>query len=225
MQYYSKGFIAQYGEVYSFDVPKRCQHIRDNGFYDKYYFYYYSDEIAIYFYYAEFAFDSGCVQCSSLGEAYAIYDSLANKHHDTTFFDLANACDCCYSFDGNYGFDHRSTTADINSIVVTSNEDWDSSHPAETPLNDLIIFTGYTPVPFIRSGYNSSIAECSKISKPLHKMLPKDYELVLYKKRNISLKFISPPDEPKSHHITVHISMDDGRDFSVDFFMEPDGTK
>lgn len=83
------------------------------------------------------------------------YDNLCNLHEDMSWN---------YQMEGPYpascfplqtwSIQHNNFIAlDITSIEVTSNNDFDDRHPANSSLNDIITFTGISVEPFIASNY------------------------------------------------------------------------
>lgn len=84
--------------------------------------------------------------CWGGGESYEGYKDLCQKHGDTFYRphkiptamgDPTNAYLYC----------------DFIEVLITSDSDYDSSHPAGQSLNDIIHFVAFSPNKFIRSGY------------------------------------------------------------------------
>lgn len=215
-EYFSKSYIGEYGKVRSFNDNKPWQHHDSNG----YCYYYDTDDIFISCEYDQYLENTGCAQCISTGRKKEIFDSLARKHHDTSYYGLIHAKECCDRFDGNYGFVNNASAADMVSITVISNEDWDSSHPAGASLNDIILYKASTIEPFILSGYDDRISKNAKIEKRLSEMTPADFCLNLYNGNWFTLNFLSRPDGPTKRYVRVTIDMDDGQSFVTGFYME-----
>lgn len=81
-----------------------------------------------------------------------VFNAYCSRHNDTSFnkdclfFENAHPDELVYCTNKYVGFD-------IESIIVTSDSDFDDTHPSGTPLNDIIRFEGLSIMPYISSGY------------------------------------------------------------------------
>ncbi len=160
----------------------------------------------------------------------AYYDSLNIKHNDTAY----NSWIKCH---WQPFFPHNYLSADIRSITITSNADFDEQHLAGTSLNDIVQFMAYTPYPFIQSGYKGKSdtyytarldTEITHIIKPVSQCTREDFILTLGYKDNAingdiqacSLAFSQNPSLSQQHTITVTLLDDAGNTWQASIDMD-----
>lgn len=189
----SNSFISQYTTFDSIDI--RCI--------------YRLDSFSIYFW-PEFSWPYLTdYNIFSQGEGAQEFDKLAAKHNDTTYKGLIR-----YLVQPRYiMFENHSTIVDIESISVTSTEDWDEAHPAGTQLNDLITYAAAPIQQFINSNYDKEKYLSSPYGNVYRRNLaemtgPKDFYLALAK--GIILEFGTVPQTERVQHFTVTLTFDDG---------------
>ena len=109
------------------------------------------------------------------------------------------------------------------SIDVVSNADFDENHFAGTSLNDIILFTTFSPYSFIKNGYKGK--EFVKNKKTLDRYTQDDFKLIfcvaeapiysdLDKDNYGCLTFTTEPTKNKEHTLTITIKDDYGRIFT-----------
>lgn len=168
------------------------------------------------------------VDLSSTGEAGERFLALAVKHEDMTYDSLVEYVYWGYAKskkprDSNRQFVNVASAADIVSIIVTSEYDWDEKHPAGTSLNDVISFSGSSIDRYIRSGYVTNEIE-QHFVKPLDSMSPDDYRLVLNFLNNFSFSLLYDslptlyPDGKRN--IIVTVTFDDGKVMPLKWFVD-----
>lgn len=180
------------------------------------------------------------VNIFSKGEDKQLFDSLAAKHHDTTYDgEIFAWCvgwlkDPAPSDSSEYNrIGTASTTSDIDSIIVTCAKSWDVTHPEGSSLNDITHFIGWSPYPFILSGYDQSKGYVRFIDKRLSEMVEDDFIMALSTVRNnnnniaysiydnsnivFDLKFESLPAMDGIYPLQINMFMDDGTVFELNF--------
>lgn len=134
-------------------------------------------------------------------------------------------------------------TEDFISVAVTSDTDYDDSHPAGTDLNDICRFMAFSPYRFIASGYRDRFdygtsglsAEfrefaktrygslpdvalgCHPIDKPLSDVTLEDLKLLGldYPDCLFGLLLEKKPSSPGEHKMTVKIVSESGKSYSA----------
>ncbi|MBR2947814.1 MAG: hypothetical protein IKC17_04415 [Bacteroidales bacterium] len=118
----------------------------------------------------------------------SVYDSLRNHYGDTNcpdIFrpDLSEYTDCSTP---------SALIDEIVSIVITSDVDWDETHPSGTSLNDIVRVGFASHYPYIQSGYDSKYCVYDGTDKFYSEIKPivelEDNDLVLLD-TNSSLDF------------------------------------
>lgn len=171
----------------------------------------------------------------SKGIQKTVYDSLCSVNNDINYYKKIS-----YIATPMYGYYFLEHITEIN---VTSNVDFDSSHPAGSKLNDLIRFISVSPFKFIQSGYKDTFdwnANCpasfkkelgmmnfiqtgddnSKSHYPIDKLLSelKAADLTLLGFGNGRfigyLLFESTPEINKTHLFTITVKTVEGKEFS-----------
>lgn len=155
------------------------------------------------------------------------FNALAEKHNDTSYNKrityletiLQDMNPCCLK-------------DDFTTIHITSNADFDESHPAGSLLDDIVIFHSSTPYPYIQSGYTSiyqwgiasnmlpalestyqrNIFSCMEeahyVRKKVSELVPSDLTLLGDKWTEACLGIIEFIAEPTLHrHHTMNIKM------------------
>ena len=84
-----------------------------------------------------------------------LFDSLCIKHDDTDYNKKRTLVVTHNHF----------LSIDLKSITVTSDVDFDETHPAGTPLNDITWFAAISPSKYIRSGYSKKCHWYKEIKK------------------------------------------------------------
>ena len=120
--------------------------------------------------------------------ASVVYDSLRNHYGDTNCPDvfrpdLSEDTDCSTP---------SALIDEIVSIVITSDVDWDETHPSGTSLNDIVRVAFASHYPYIQSGYDSKYCVYNGTDKFYSEIKPivelEDNDLVLLD-TNSSLDF------------------------------------
>lgn len=134
-------------------------------------------------------------------------------------------------------------TEDFVSIAVTSDTDYDESHPAGTKLNDICRFMAFSPYPFIASGYRDlfdygtsrlsaefrefaksrygslpdEALACHPIDKTLSDITLEDLKLpgLDYPSCLFGLLLEKKPSTPGEHTISVKIVSESGKSYSA----------
>ena len=78
-----------------------------------------------------------------------LFESLARKHKDISYNKKIAYLDGKYLMDPN----PYCLKDDFTAIHVTSDTDYDESHPAGSNLDDVVVFHSSSPYPYIESGY------------------------------------------------------------------------
>ena len=157
-------------------------------------------------------------------EQYNKYIELCQKHYDYNYVHEVQHLHFKREDGNGRGYIRGFTYFDITpiSIDVFSDKDFDEAHPAGTNLKDIILFTTFSPYPFIKNGYKG--VEFVKISKTLDKYTLDDFKLIfcvaeapiydcLEKDNYGCIYFLSEPNKEKNHTITVAIKDDYDRTF------------
>lgn len=157
-------------------------------------------------------------------EQYNKYIELCNKHKDYGYTHKIKVLPF-KGEDSGCGYVSGYTYWDITpvSIDVISNADFDENHPAGARLNDIVLFTTFSPYPFIKNGYTGK--EFVKNKKTLDQYTQDDFKLIfcvaeapIYSyidEDNFGcLSFTTEPTVNKEHTLTITIKDDYGRTFS-----------
>ena len=160
-------------------------------------------------------------------EQYNKYVELCNKHEDYGYtHQVRYLIFKDKNTNNGQGYIPNYTYWDITPILidVVSNADYDETHPAGTSLNDITLFTTFSPYPFIKNGYTGK--EFVKNKKTLDKYTQDDFKLVfclddvstfsedLDRDNYGALTFAKEPTKSKEHTFTVTIKDDYGRTFT-----------
>lgn len=150
------------------------------------------------------------------------FDSLAAMHNDTDYNRVYT-----YGSDDPLAFLNGrrfpvANDADVLSVTVTCDSDWDDAHPAGTPLNDIILFTTYSYRDYIRSGYNDQMFPNYELRRHgfpqcklkehvmlLSMMQEADFELTLCE--TSYMQFTVEPNSMEPRVLNLAFQMDDGR--------------
>ena len=103
----------------------------------------------------------------------------------------------------------------FRSISMTSDADWDESHPAGTPLDDLFEVSVGAYGPYIRNGYvyigdPAFRLYCyTSICKRMDQLEPSDLEVI--SDRSLSLNILSYPTVEREHTLTLTITTTAGK--------------
>jgi hypothetical protein len=173
----------------------------------------------------------------SEGSEKSRYDRICEKHNDMSYNRRVTIADPPPP--------HSHIYADLASIEIVSDADWDDGHLAESSLNDITTFFAPSPKKYIDSGYKETYnwndytgekywSETSypgeypygvtKDKSPYHPVtkmvsdLTSDDMMLLGggSGRIIAiLKFSILPTENKEHNITVTLTTDEGKTFSA----------
>lgn len=159
-------------------------------------------------------------------EQYNKYIELCNKHEDYGYKHEIQILHTKRTNNNNgLGYVYGYTYWDITpiSIDVISDADYDEMHPAGVPLNDIVLFTTFSPYQFIKNGYTGK--EFVKNKKTLNQYTQDDFKLIfcvgsapIYKELDEDnyqcISFTTEPTINKEHTLTVTIKDDYGRTFS-----------
>ncbi len=165
------------------------------------------------------------------------FDSLSLKHKDTSFNQIVLSSDACAANPHNY------LAFDLLSINVTSNADFDEQHPAGSSLNDVVQFIAYSPITFIKSGYQYTAPESDYlerwkeekllINKQLSQCTAADFILILGKQDNsiccdtalpcCYLVVNNLPTLAQQHTLTVTVVGDDNKTWEASIDMDWSG--
>ena len=159
-------------------------------------------------------------------EQYDKYMELCEKHRDYEYKHKIEILPFKDKEGNGCGYVKGYTYWDITpvSIDIASNADFDETHPAGTSLNDITLFTTFSPYPFIKNGYTGK--EFVKNKKTLDKYTQDDFKLVfclddvstfsedLDRDNYGALTFAKEPTKSKEHTFTVTIKDDYGRTFT-----------
>ena len=159
-------------------------------------------------------------------EQYDKYVELCEKHHDYGYKHKVEILSSRKIHGQNGpGYVKGYTYWDITpvSIDVVSNADFDENHFAGTSLNDIILFTTFSPYSFIKNGYKGK--EFVKNKKTLDRYTQDDFKLIfcvaeapiysdLDKDNYGCLTFTTEPTKNKEHTLTITIKDDYGRIFT-----------
>jgi hypothetical protein len=137
---------------------------------------------------------------SSQGDKKAVYDSLCNKHSD-------------YGYHGEDRYANeplkKCYAKDIVSFDVVSNSDFDKNHPAGSSLKDIIVFDGYSPYRWIKSGYSGE-PYFTHTRTTADKVVEDDLKL-LCAIQLFTLRFSTIPTNSSAHTLTITLVTDDGK--------------
>jgi hypothetical protein len=164
----------------------------------------------------------------SKGEKKKLYNSLCLTYNDLSYNKKVDIMGEYPEFPG-YHFKNG-----IKKLIVTSNNEFDNSHPTGVSLNDLIRFSSLSPIKFISSNYKSKYdwtkysngylrdayvrrsEEYHPIEDNLSELSETDFFL-LGDGWSISficrLSFVKQAETIKEHKLTVTIVLNDGRVF------------
>ena len=159
-------------------------------------------------------------------EQYNKYIELCNKHEDYGYTHEIQILSAKRTENQNgLGYVKGYTYWDITpvSIDIVSNADYDETHPAGTSLNDITLFTTFSPYPFIKNGYTGK--KFVKNKKTLDKYTQDDFKLIfcvaeapiysyIDEDNYGCLSFTTEPTVNKEHTLTITIKDDYGRTFS-----------
>jgi hypothetical protein len=147
----------------------------------------------------------------SNGQEGKLYDELCLKHNDMSYnktFKLNNPGELPRN---------EYMGLDFASIRVVSDSDFDKEHPAGTDLGDVIIYFNHSVKKFIDSGYTELAPNGSPdhyFEKKVSKLTVDDLTLLVYYSLG-NLLFESLPTLSQTHHLTVTMTTDDGKEFSA----------
>lgn len=172
---------------------------------------------------------------SSKGRQKTSYDSLCTVNRDMNYYKKIS-----YIGAPMYGYYFWGNISEIN---ISSNVDFDSTHPAGSKLNDLVRFISVSPDKFIQSGYKNyfdwdtncppsfkreagmmnfieTADENSRSHYPIDQILselkPSDMILTGFGDGRFIgyLLFESTPKKNKTHLFTITVKTTDGRQFT-----------
>lgn len=95
----------------------------------------------------------------------------------------------------------------IVSVNLMSNADFDASHPAGTPLDDLVIFHALTSYDFIQNGYKGE--RYKTIHKKLNELSEDDLMYIMV--NGSYILFTKMPEMEMNHRLTMTVKFDDGQ--------------
>jgi len=139
---------------------------------------------------------------NSTGADKLLYDQLREKHMDMSYsrkvllYDGAGGAGAIYP--------------DYTSIKVTSDTDYDTTHPAGTALNDIINCQYQSSYLFVIGAYADESLLKAK-TKTLSEVTADDLTM----HANLNLFFKKDPAAPGPKNISVSVTTDDGRTFTA----------
>jgi hypothetical protein len=107
----------------------------------------------------------------------------------------------------------------ITTFEITSDADYDATHPAGSSLTDIVWFDGRSFYPFIKSGYNDDVS--TFLNKPVNQLTTDELALLeVYWNRDDEAQlnffyFSTPPTLSLQHNITVTITDADNNVFTA----------
>lgn len=113
------------------------------------------------------------------------------------------------------------------SIHITSNNDWDETHPAGTPLDDLFEITMNSFTEFIRNGYafestspqpDPVIRGARKIVKPVSELTPDELAII---QRDPLFIVLSTPTLAEEHTLTFTLTNTNGKEYILTKTVKP----
>ena len=120
--------------------------------------------------------------------------------------------DMSYNRPADYDWDFRMAYADnFRSLHLTSDTDWDETHPAGTPLDDLIRIEASSYAAYILNGYQGD--EKNIIAKRLDQIAPDELQVVHFHGfyTNPDFYFLTDPVTHGPHTLTLTITTTDGK--------------
>ena len=129
--------------------------------------------------------------------------------------------------------------ADFTQVKVWSDADFDAEHPAGSSLNDITRFVAFSPMPYLRSGYQAEYQWDEQYRKSLEQLfsglnIRTSYVYPIDKKvseltaddmqmlklgefsflNNVGLLILPTPTLAKSHTISVEMTINAGNTFT-----------
>lgn len=144
----------------------------------------------------------------STGEDKAWFDRICHENGDFTY---SREVRLMYGMPGINAY-----TPDIVSIDVCCEDDFDSSHPAGSSLNDYIKIKYRSVWSYIAAGYTGPdpYPELRVKTRQLSEITPEDMRILLV---DPELHFVTKPEKPGVHSLKIVMKMSDGREHSDTF--------
>lgn len=220
---FSVGYINAYCKLQIMYLRSSTSRVSKNANGERSYYALSSDTLYLEFGTLTYSGQKNSVYCSSMREDKLLYDSLSALHHDTAFCNLVPLRHIPSA--GAFLFPTGAPTADIESIEITCNRDWDALHPAGSSLNDIVLYMGHTLKPFIESGYDPAVSKSVSVVKLLSDMTPSDFELNVYaldyyQTASPAITFLSAPVSPDDRDIHIAVRTTDGSVYSDSFVIK-----
>ncbi len=105
---------------------------------------------------------------------------------------------------------------DIDAIDVRSDRAWDETHPAGSPLGDVIRVQAISYGPYVRSGYQGAME--TAINKPIGELKKGDLSMILA--GSVRLCFPEPPSDRDDHTLTVTLTSASGTVLNTSFSLK-----
>lgn len=106
---------------------------------------------------------------------------------------------------------------DIDALDVRSDRAWDQTHPAGSPLDDVIWVRAFSYGPYVRSGYQG--VRDTEIYKPLGEL--KKGDLSMIEIGSVSFCFPEPPADRDEHRLMVTLAAANGVMLTTSFSLKP----
>ena len=144
----------------------------------------------------------------STGEDKAWFDRICHENGDFTY---SRKVRLMYGMPGIIAY-----TPDIVSIDVLCEDDFDSSHPAGSSLNDYIKIKYRSVWSYIAAGYTGPdpYPELRVKTRQLSEITPEDMRILLV---GPELHFVTKPEKPGVHSLKIVMKMSDGKEHSDTF--------
>lgn len=144
----------------------------------------------------------------STGEDKVWFDRICHENGDFTY--SREVC-LMYGMPGINAY-----TPDIVSIDVLCEDDFDSSHPAGSSLNDYIKIKYRSVWSYIAAGYTGPdpYPDLRVKTRQLSEITPEDMRILLV---GPELHFVTKPEKPGVHSLKIVMKMSDGKEYSDTF--------
>lgn len=96
---------------------------------------------------------------------------------------------------------------DFKALTITTLEAFDKEHPAGSSIDDIAVYDGYTPYPWIKSGYDG-LPDFSHVTKYVKDVTPEDMTLLCYAGW-FSIYFTKYPTESSTIKLKITLTTDE----------------
>lgn len=173
-----------------------------------------------------------CLVTLTRGENNVSFTSpdYTNPNHVTQFLKIAkrNGDDFKSTDYPLFWYERKALSDNLVSIHITSDSDWDESHPAGTPLDELfeIVLNSFTE--YLRNGYafadtssdnpDPIISGARKIVKKVSELTADELAIIQY---NPVFTVLSSPTLAEEHTLTFTLTNTDGKEYSLTTTFKP----